>query len=216
MKRTLTRIAMSLLATLMAAVSLVSANVVTAAPAAAHGDACSEVPDKGPFFNFHDACHNHDNCYFHKPHGNNSAGRKQCDEEFLKDMRNYCGRVYNKWYEKPSKQICKGIAWSYYVGVRNYGSKYFYQAGPGTYPAAPTNVRAHRYSTSAGEITWNRATDPDGIVVRYEIHRDGRWISSRDALSIYQQLPRGTYQYKIVAVDNHGKKSQPTYVKLTL
>lgn len=48
---------------LTAATSVGGVVVSESTPVSAHGDACTNAPDSGPFWNFHDSCHRHDDCY---------------------------------------------------------------------------------------------------------------------------------------------------------
>lgn len=105
----------------LALVALSSMFAVTAqpTPAAAHGtyqNGCSFSPDSGPYFNFHNSCDRHDLCYRYKYYGNSSAGRKGCDDRFLRDMRASCT---NK--TAFGRTSCRGTAAVYYRAVRAAG-----------------------------------------------------------------------------------------------
>ncbi len=84
-------------------------------------------------------------------------------------------------------------------------------------PTTPGNVRALRYSSTAGEVQWDRSSDPDGQVVGYRIVRNGTDLGVRDALSIYEgSLTSGTYVYEITAIDDEGKASPIARVTLQI
>ncbi len=103
------------------------------APAALlHGDACgptwaAAVPDSGyaPFyFNFHDACHFHDDCYGSAPYGRHEVGRAKCDNGFLSRMNGWCNDRYSWWH--PGRGNCRNVALTYYAAVRAGGAVSFY------------------------------------------------------------------------------------------
>ena len=98
---------------------------VQAVSAPAHGDACTAVPDSGPFFNFHASCHWHDWCYDVHPYGGGYNGRLACDNGFLSRMRTQCYNRYPNWYQVGSRYVCYGIANDYYLGVRVAGWAFF-------------------------------------------------------------------------------------------
>lgn len=115
------------------------ASATTAAPSTAespvrllHGDACGPawgafVPDSGyaPFyFNFHDACHWHDDCYGSAPYGRNEWGRLQCDNGFAARMVSWCNNRYAWW--NPGRGNCSNVAATYYAAVRAGGAFSFY------------------------------------------------------------------------------------------
>lgn len=75
-------------------------------------------------------------------------------------------------------------------------------------PDAPANLRSTVYSKTVGEIFWDRATD-DGIVIGYDITRDGRSLGLHDALSLFEDdlTPNVSHTYEVTAVDNDGERS---------
>lgn len=84
-------------------------------------------------------------------------------------------------------------------------------------PTTPLALQALRYSSSSGEIQWNRSTDSDGSVIGYRVIRNGSDLGVVDALSRYEaSLPTGVYTYKVSAVDNDGNESAPATVQLDL
>ncbi len=101
---------------LTAGTTLGGAVLTDAPPVAAHGDACTAVPDSGWGFNFHNSCHTHDWCYGAKPYGRSEWGRYRCDLDFLYNMRAQCRAQY-AWYN-PTRAYCYGVAETYYNGVR--------------------------------------------------------------------------------------------------
>ncbi len=108
--------------------TLVSGLLSFGSPAAAHGpveDGCSAVPDSGLLFNFHDSCDAHDRCYVYTPYGNSSAGRSTCDSVFYQDMLNDCRAMWPIWYQSFQRAGCRGVAWTYYIGVRTFGGVFF-------------------------------------------------------------------------------------------
>lgn len=217
MRKSLFRIVQPLLALLLAAAGLVTVQVATAGPAAAHGNACTGAPDRGVNYDFHQACHNHDSCYFHKPHGPDDWGRIVCDSNFYVDTHDSCDRLNAR--SSPELQDCYRVAKLYFGIVSRTGPFFFKKAGPGTYPFHHDGAKASakRYSSSAGEVFWPRATDPDGYVKAYQIFRNGSLIAVKDATSLWQPgLSAGTYHYTIYAIDNDGKRSRPIYTTLRI
>ena len=91
----------------------------------AHDDACGnaavEAPDSGPSFNFHEACHAHDECY---GEGGGEAERLACDRAFLQAMLAACDaqnpRFSALWFQ------CRAVATLYYGAVRLGGWLFFY------------------------------------------------------------------------------------------
>jgi len=75
-------------------------------------------------------------------------------------------------------------------------------------PDAPENLRSTAYSETAGELFWARAKD-DGIVVGYDIVRNGESLGVLDVLSLFQEnlLPGVAYAYEVTAVDDDGERS---------
>lgn len=113
-----------------AAVTLGS-GLLGASPAAAQSppDRCGSpssgtewIPDRGPGWDFNDACHNHDRCYEFKPYGNSAAGRLGCDRDFYEDALRSCGGGI----------LCRDISDLYYLGVRIGGGDPFRDAEPPT------------------------------------------------------------------------------------
>lgn len=116
--RTVVVVTVLLLATAMATV------VVAPTAASAHGykaNGCTGVPDRGYGFDFHLACDGHDRCYHGQPFGTDAAGRLRCDRMFRSDMLDQCGDHGSR----AKRVACRGIAWSYYYGVRVLGSPFW-------------------------------------------------------------------------------------------
>lgn len=76
-------------------------------------------------------------------------------------------------------------------------------------PSVPANLTAIVYSSTALEIFWDRSTDDDGVVVAYDIYRDGVVYGVAEGNSFFDEdLTPGTeYQYSIVAIDNMANQS---------
>jgi hypothetical protein len=104
----------------------VHATATVAAPAAPvprHGDSCTNAPDSGPTWNFHEACHWHDWCYGAKPYGNSQWGRLQCDARFWDRMISSCNSRYS-WYD-PRRYTCREVAGIYFRVVVAAGWAYW-------------------------------------------------------------------------------------------
>ena len=86
-----------------------------------------QVPDRGAYFDFADACANHDVCY---ATGGSEFDRYLCDRAFLSDMTASCNAMWpvsSIWdtAQLRSRRLCYGVAYTYYLGVRLGGSAYF-------------------------------------------------------------------------------------------
>ncbi len=84
-------------------------------------------------------------------------------------------------------------------------------------PTPPGEVLSIEYSGYDTEIFWTRSTD-DGWVLGYDIFRNDELLSPMlDALSFYDDTvqPETEYTYTVIAVDDHGIRSDPTSVTLT-
>jgi len=112
----------ALAASPVAAAPAVAAPTV-AAPAALHGDSCTNAPDSGPTWNFHEACHRHDTCYANKPYGRSQAGRLRCDGNFWNDMMSSCNNRYS-WYD-PRRYTCREVGDVYFSVVVAAGWYYW-------------------------------------------------------------------------------------------
>lgn len=91
--------------------------------ASAHGNACTNAPDSGPVWDFHSACHKHDDCYDDKPYGNSQWGRLQCDTVFMANMRKSCRSDYGTW--NPARYACYDAANLYFGAVVAAGWAYW-------------------------------------------------------------------------------------------
>jgi hypothetical protein len=95
-------------------------------PAVAHGDACGsqffDAPDRGFTFDFHNACHGHDDCYGAiRPFS--EASRRACDVTFLNTMLDSCSGL---WDRDTLKAVpCRTVAAFYYTVVRAAASFVF-------------------------------------------------------------------------------------------
>jgi hypothetical protein len=107
------------------------AAMLTTGVASAHEpgtNGCTLSPDVGyvpVYYNFHRSCDAHDLCYLDKPHGDTSAGRKACDDAFRVDMKRWCNRYYDAWWQSPGRVACRGVADVYYTAVRTFGGPFF-------------------------------------------------------------------------------------------
>ena len=72
------------------------------------------VPDSGPWFNFTQACANHDACY------SAQQGQAFCDSRFRDDMYAHCAT--RRWYERS---LCRQTANVYYDAVRRFGHLFY-------------------------------------------------------------------------------------------
>jgi hypothetical protein len=104
------------------------------------------VPDRGPTFDFRDACRRHDICYGTQPYGSNNAGRKACDAEFLRNASKSCA-AHNRF--APSVAACTRIAAVYYRGLRLFGGKAFNRAKNPTVTVGPPE-QIHEGGNSGG------------------------------------------------------------------
>jgi len=89
---------------------------------------CTLAPDSSyvpVYYDFHAACDQHDLCYINKPHGDTSAGRRVCDDEFRANMKAWCNGYYWRWYQAPARSACRGVADTYYTAVRTFGGAFF-------------------------------------------------------------------------------------------
>lgn len=113
---------------------LIGTNSANAAPAGATKvDQCGSqgtewVPDRGPGFDFADPCRRHDTCYGTQPYGRSDAGRKACDDDFLRNARQSCSARNGTW--TPTNAACRNVAADYYSGLRWFGGKAFYRVKP--------------------------------------------------------------------------------------
>ncbi|MGQ7846580.1 CotH kinase family protein [Granulosicoccus sp. 3-233] len=75
-------------------------------------------------------------------------------------------------------------------------------------PSAPGSLRYENYSSTSGEVFWNRASD-DGLVVYYEIKVNDTLIGNRDVLSHYfRSLVEGEpYTVAVTSIDDQGNRS---------
>jgi hypothetical protein len=80
-----------------------------------------DVPDSGSYFDFSQACQNHDNCY---GAGGGIADRARCDQQFLKDMNASCAAMWPA--HSFNLSLCRAHATKYYTGVRIGGWAFFY------------------------------------------------------------------------------------------
>lgn len=82
-------------------------------------------------------------------------------------------------------------------------------------PGAPRSLQAVRYSSTAGELLWNSASD-NVIVVGYRIQRDDEQSGIKDARSLFEPAlePGRSYHYRINAIDRAGNEGPAMQVTL--
>jgi len=110
----------SLIAVLVLVLILLS-GATESRPAEAHGwptdGGCSPYPsamNSGPYWNFHNACDNHDRCFV--LHSDTYWG---CNWKFRSEMRSSCYGAYQWWqWQRPA---CLALADVYYAGVTAFG-----------------------------------------------------------------------------------------------
>lgn len=86
-------------------------------------DGCSNVPD----YVFLNACRHHDFAYRNLPkYGQfrTTATRLKADQKFYSNMVARCEARFSRF--NPSRYVCKGVAYTYYVGARNLGISSYY------------------------------------------------------------------------------------------
>jgi len=83
-------------------------------------DNCSSSPDNPLGFKFTQSCQRHDFGYrnYKKQSRFTETNRKRIDDNFLKDLNNYCDGV-----SAVLEGACKALAQVYYKAVREFGSK---------------------------------------------------------------------------------------------
>jgi hypothetical protein len=89
------------------------------------GTSVIDVPDRGAFFDFGQACASHDTCY---TAGGTELDRYKCDRDFLVAMTKSCDVMWPKWWDPSqlkNRRNCYSLAQLYYLGVRLGGSTYF-------------------------------------------------------------------------------------------
>lgn len=82
----------------------------------------------------------------------------------------------------------------------------------GALPSQPQALKGVAYTDSQTEIFWAAATDPDGIVIGYDVRRNNELlVSELDARSYFDSMVTSEteYLYQIIAVDNDGNRSVP-------
>lgn len=87
-------------------------------------DGCSYVPDKvRGVYDFKPSCRRHDFGYrnYKKQNRCSQKFKDSIDQNFKKDMKNYCHNKYKHWYQKGEKKLCQEAADKYYDGVRDFG-----------------------------------------------------------------------------------------------
>lgn len=84
-------------------------------------------------------------------------------------------------------------------------------------PSTTVGLTATMYSNTVGEVRWSRSTDDSGVVIGYEITRDGVVLGVFDALSFVETdlSPATEYVYGVTAIDNAGQRSETSTVMLS-
>ena len=72
-----------------------------------------DVPDSGPYFDFTEACMNHDDCV---DLAQDARDRWRCDELFRQEMLASCAADFSR--TDPRYSLCRTQATVYYLGVR--------------------------------------------------------------------------------------------------
>ena len=87
---------------------------------------------------------------------------------------------------------------------------------PGAIPTAPTNL-TYTVQSHEAKLFWTASTD-DGLVIGYDIFRDGVLIKElleANSFSDTMLEPATIYQYSVIAVDDDGNDSMPSNVEVT-
>lgn len=87
----------------------------------------------------------------------------------------------------------------------------------GEVPTEPAQLTGVVYTEFEIELFWQPATDTDGVVMGYDIARNGQLLATRlDALSYYDNTvaPTSNYIYSVTAVDNDGNRGEPSSINL--
>lgn len=84
-----------------------------------------------------------------------------------------------------------------------------------TPPTAPGGLTGIRYSSTAGEILWQAATD-DVSVIGYRVIRNGDELGIKDARSLFEPglEPGQAYTYRVSAVDRAGNTGPELIVQI--
>ena len=73
---------------------------------------CNYMDDDNKFYKFGKSCEKHDYCY-----ATIGMSKSQCDKNLYSDMKTWCDRAYDDWYEYGSKAACRGLAKTVYEAV---------------------------------------------------------------------------------------------------
>ena len=82
-------------------------------------------------------------------------------------------------------------------------------AQDGSPPSRPDGLRFEVYSPTAAELFWTRSVDSDGLVLAYEVRRDGELVRTVDGPSFFtDELEPGVVrEFSVTAVDDDGLRS---------
>lgn len=87
----------------------------------------------------------------------------------------------------------------------------------GEIPTQPAQLTGVVYTEVETEIFWQPASDADGVIMGYDIVRNGQLLATRlDALSYYDNTvaPASSYSYTVIAVDNDDNRGEPSSINL--
>ena len=85
-------------------------------------------------------------------------------------------------------------------------------AQDGSPPSRPDGLRFDVYSNTAAELFWTRSVDSDGLVLGYEVRRDGERVRTVEGPSfLADELEPGVArEFSVAAVDDDGLRSPPS------
>ena len=79
-------------------------------------------------------------------------------------------------------------------------------------PSRPDGLRFEVYSNTAAELFWTRSVDSDGLVLGYEVRRDGELFRTVGGPSFFtdELEPGVAREFSVTAVDDDGLRSPPS------
>lgn len=89
----------------------------------------------------------------------------------------------------------------------------------GQSPSAVPELSGVAYTDTEAELFWERATDSDGVIVGYNIHRDESLLArTLDATSYFDDTatPGTTHTYSVIAVDNSNNFSEASEITISI
>jgi len=86
-------------------------------------------------------------------------------------------------------------------------------ASSGQGPQSPQNASLVRYSSTAAELFWDRASTVENIVGT-DVYRDGNFLTTVPGNSFFDnsRSENQDYEYTLIAVDGSGNRSEPAAV----